>query len=56
MRPGDIIVTIDGKPVPDFEFVLTHVGEFRPGHEVAFGVLRGGEKFDRKVVLGEWNQ
>jgi hypothetical protein len=56
MRPGDIIVTIDGKPVPDFEFVLTHVGEFRPGHEVAFGVVRGGEKFDRKVVLGEWNQ
>lgn len=55
MRPGDILVTIDEKPVPDFEFILTHVGEFRPGHEVKFGVLRGGERLDRKVVLGEWN-
>jgi hypothetical protein len=54
MRPGDILVMIDEKPVADFETVLTHVGEFLPGHEVKFGVLRNGERFERKVVLGEW--
>ncbi|HEV7281413.1 MAG TPA: PDZ domain-containing protein [Pirellulaceae bacterium] len=54
MRPGDILVRIDDKPVPDFETVLTHVAQFLPGHEVKFGVLRNGERFERKVVLGEW--
>lgn len=54
MRPGDILVMIDEKPVADFETVLTHVGQFLPGHEVKFGVLRNGERFERKVVLGEW--
>lgn len=56
MRPGDILVMIDDKPVADFETILTHVGEFLPGHEVKFGVLRGGETFERKVVLGEWDR
>lgn len=54
MRPGDILVTIDDKQVVNFETILTHVAEFLPGREVKFGVLRNGERSERKVVLGEW--
>ena len=52
IKPGDIIVSIEGSPV-DTEHPLDSVlTQFAPGRTVTLGVLRGGQKMDVKVTLG----
>src|SRR4051794_12640288 len=41
LRPGDVIVSIDGKPVRALTDVRTLLGAHRPGDTVAIGVRRG---------------
>jgi S1-C subfamily serine protease len=51
---GDLIVAIDGHDVKVFSDLLSYlVNHTRPGQEVTLTVLRGGEKLDVKVTLGE---
>ncbi len=51
---GDLIVAIDGREVRVFSDLLSYlVNHTRPGQEVTLTVLRGGEKVDVKVTLGE---
>ena len=51
---GDLIIAIDGRAVRVFSNLLSYlVNHTRPGQEVTLTVLRGGEKVDVKVTLGE---
>ena len=51
---GDVIVAVDGKPVRQFSDLLSYlVNEARPGQTVTLSVLRGGQRVEVPVVLGE---
>ena len=51
---GDLIIAIDGREVRVFSNLLSYlVNHTRPGQEVTLTMLRGGEKVDVKVTLGE---
>jgi S1-C subfamily serine protease len=51
---GDVVVEADGKSIHSFEDLLSHVAlETRPGDEVRLTVLRGGERREVTVKVGE---
>jgi 2-alkenal reductase len=51
---GDLIIAIDEREVRVFSDLLSYlVNHTRPGQVVTLTVLRGGEKVDVKVTLGE---
>jgi len=52
IRPGDIIMTVDGETVDDSGSLRIHIGSLRPGDKAAFGVLRRGKAIYLPVTLG----
>lgn len=53
LKPGDILIEFDGKPVAnlyDFTYALR---AHKPGETVAVKVLRGSETVEAKVTLGQ---
>ena len=51
---GDLIIAIDGHPVSIFSDILSYIiNHARPGQEVTLTLIRGGNKMDVKVTLGE---
>ncbi len=52
--PGDAIVTIDGKPVPDARWFQSEVAGRTPGATVALGLVRRGQKKLVNATLGSW--
>lgn len=59
LRPQDVIVEIDGKPVPDFNACTQLIGMHGPGDEVELLVERRHpdgtpDRFRRTVELGGW--
>jgi S1-C subfamily serine protease len=50
---GDIIVSINGKPVKDPGELARAVGEHKPGERIKLGLLRGGQSQEIEVELGE---
>jgi 2-alkenal reductase len=51
---GDLIIAIDGRPVKDFEDLMSYlINRTRPGQEVTLTVIRQGQQRDIRVVLGE---
>ncbi|GAA4287800.1 S1C family serine protease [Georgenia daeguensis] len=53
IRPGDVIVSIDGRPVTDPDELIVVVRSKAPGDTVVLGVRRGGGVEEISVVLGE---
>src|SRR5690606_7356803 len=51
LRPGDVVETIDGEPVPDFESLRARVGSKAPGDVVELRVRRGESVLDVRVTL-----
>jgi serine protease Do len=49
--PGDIIVSIDGQPVEEWEDLLRALGARQPGDRVALGIVRAGARLDVSLVL-----
>ena len=49
--PGDVIQTIDGKPVRSGSDLLGRLGAYKPGDTVRLGVWRDGERRDVDVRL-----
>jgi regulator of sigma E protease len=43
IKPGDLLLSIDGKPMKDWRDITTYIRE-RPGQELAVGVQRGSER------------
>jgi len=52
--PGDVIVTLDGKPVPDARWFQSEVAGRRPGANVVLGLGRMGQKESVTATLGSW--
>lgn len=51
--PGDVLLTFDGRPVPDMRNLPRMVAETAIGRVVGVGVWRGGAMLSLEVVLGE---
>ncbi|HSL82129.1 MAG TPA: site-2 protease family protein, partial [Thermoanaerobaculia bacterium] len=49
LRPGDVLVSVDGKAVSTWQDFATEVS-FSPGEPLELGVERGGERFHVTVV------
>jgi len=54
LLPGDAIVTIDGKPIPDARWFQSEVAGRSPGATVALGLVRRGQKKLVNATLGSW--
>jgi len=54
LLPGDAIVTIDGKPIPDARWFQSEVAGRSPGATVALGLVRRGQKKVVNATLGSW--
>jgi len=60
MKARDIIVAIDGQPLPHFrpdhvvvDYVEHEIARRRPGDTLGLTVLRGNDRLELKVVLGD---
>lgn len=49
---GDIIVSIDGKKLPDFDRLTAQVAQHQPGDQVDVEILRNNQSSTLKVTLG----
>ena len=52
LRPDDVIVALDGKPVASAGALTRRVGVMHPGEQVTLTIYRDGQKQERKVTLG----
>lgn len=53
LRPGDILLALDGRPVSDSRAALAQVAAGSPGDRVRLEVVRQGERFMLEGRLGE---
>ncbi|MFN6961062.1 MAG: Do family serine endopeptidase [Rhodocyclaceae bacterium] len=52
VRPGDILVSVAGKPVKDAQVMLELIAALPPGEKAKFGLLRAGRPIDVEIVIG----
>ncbi len=52
MRPGDVLLAVDGRAVPDPRAMLDIVAAIPPGQEARFRVRRGEREIELKVAVG----
>jgi Do/DeqQ family serine protease len=53
IRPGDYIVSVDGKPIQDTTHFLFAVGNLKPGERYDFELVRDGKKVKLSVRITE---
>jgi serine protease Do len=53
IRSGDVILSIDDKPIADSRSLQLILGQMTPGNTVRFTILRDGRQQDVKVTLAE---
>ena len=53
IKPGDIVVTIDFKPVTDSRDSLNQIAGVKPGSDIVLGIIRQGKKLEMKAVVSE---
>jgi len=53
MRPGDILVSVEGKPVADMTSMLNLVAQLKPGAKAAITVLRKNQPVNLGVLVGK---
>ncbi|MDX7990590.1 Do family serine endopeptidase [Xenorhabdus littoralis] len=51
IKPGDVLVSFDGKKINSFAELRAKVGTTAPGKEVKIGLLRKGRPLDVSVIL-----
>jgi hypothetical protein len=51
---GDVITSIGGNSIPDFDRLTAHIAQRTPGETVPVEILRGGERKKLAVTLGSW--
>ncbi|MCK6409983.1 MAG: PDZ domain-containing protein, partial [Thauera sp.] len=52
VRPGDVLVALDGESVRDPRAMLDMVAALSPGKRAVFRVRRGAEALDLEVEVG----
>jgi len=55
VKPGDVIVKLNGKDVNDTNVLRNQVAATGPGNEVTLTIVRDGQQQDVRVKLGELN-
>jgi len=53
MQPGDIIVTVNFKPVSNSRDSLNQIAGMAPGTDITLGLIRQGEKIEIKAMISE---
>jgi serine protease Do len=53
IRPGDVILELNGEPQDSPEQLIRTVSRFAPGTEVTVLLMRGQSRREQKVILGE---
>ncbi|WP_353235203.1 trypsin-like peptidase domain-containing protein [Diaphorobacter ruginosibacter] len=53
LRPGDIIVQVDDKPIRNVSELLTAVAALKPGVEAIFKLQRGDQNAEVKIIPGK---
>ncbi|WP_121785008.1 Do family serine endopeptidase, partial [Pseudomonas aeruginosa] len=51
IKPGDVLISVDGKRINSFAELRAKVGTTPPGKEIAIGLIRQGKPMDVKVTL-----
>lgn len=52
LADGDVVTSIDGKPVTGLEQLIVAIRTHRPGDQIVLAYERGGKKAEAKVTLG----
>jgi serine protease Do len=53
LKPGDIIVSIDGRSIKDGDDLVSDIAARRPGSSARLGYLREGKEADATVTIGD---
>jgi serine protease Do len=53
LKAGDIITTINGKPVKDGDELVAIISDYKPGSNVDIGYLRNGQALHATVTVGD---
>jgi serine protease Do len=53
LKPGDIITTIDGRPIKDGDDLVNEIASRRPGSSIRLGFIRDGKPEDATVTIGD---
>jgi serine protease Do len=53
LKPGDIIITIDGRSIKDGDDLVNDIASRRPGSSIRLGFLRDGKPQDATVTVGD---
>ncbi|MGS0895842.1 Do family serine endopeptidase [Burkholderia stagnalis] len=53
IKPGDILVTVNGEDITDTTKLLNVVAQIKPGTSTKVHVVRKGKEFDVNVVIGK---
>ena len=53
LKPRDVIVTIDGRPVKDGNDLVADIANRRPGTQARIGYVRDGKEAETSVTIGD---
>ena len=53
LRPGDVMLSINGDPILDGKMSMTQIARYRPQQEITLKVLREGEVITLQAKVGE---
>jgi len=53
IKPGDIVITIDFKPVSSSRDSLNQIAGITPGNTITLGLIRQGEKLEIEAMISE---
>jgi serine protease Do len=53
LKPGDIITSIDGRPIKDGDDLVNEIASRKPGSALRLGFLRDGKQSDTTVTVGD---
>lgn len=53
LKAGDIIVTIDGRPIKDGDALINNISERKPGSTIELGYIRNGQKHTATLTVAD---
>jgi len=53
IKPGDIIITIDGRSIKDGDDLVSDIASRRPGSSIRLGYMRDGKQSDATITVGD---
>jgi len=53
LKPGDIITTVDGRPIKDGDDLVSDISARKPGSTAKVGYIRNGQSLEATVTIGD---